>query len=43
MSETLDFESALAALGRGEVVAVPTDTVYGLAASIPWSKLNRSG
>ncbi len=34
MSETLDFESALAALGRGEVVAVPTDTVYGLAASL---------
>jgi len=34
VSETLDFESALAALGRGEVVAVPTDTVYGLAASL---------
>ena len=34
MSETLDFESALAALGRGEVGAVPTDTVYGLAASL---------
>ena len=34
MSETLDFESALAALGRGEVVAVPTDTAYGLAASL---------
>jgi tRNA threonylcarbamoyl adenosine modification protein (Sua5/YciO/YrdC/YwlC family) len=34
MSETLDLEEALAALERGEVVAVPTDTVYGLAASL---------
>jgi len=34
MSETLDLEKALAALAGGEVVAVPTDTVYGLAASL---------
>jgi L-threonylcarbamoyladenylate synthase len=34
MSELLDLEGALAALLRGEVVAVPTDTVYGLAASL---------
>ena len=34
MSELLDLEGALGALGRGEVVAVPTDTVYGLAASL---------
>jgi tRNA threonylcarbamoyl adenosine modification protein (Sua5/YciO/YrdC/YwlC family) len=34
MSELLDFEDAIGALGRGEVIAVPTDTVYGLAASL---------
>ena len=34
MIKRLDRPGALAALGRGEVVAVPTDTVYGLAASI---------
>ncbi len=30
----LDLEGALAALARGKAVALPTDTVYGVAASI---------
>lgn len=30
----LDRRATIAALARGEVVAVPTDTVYGLAASL---------
>ena len=34
MTKRLDVAETIAALGRGEVVAVPTDTVYGLAASI---------
>nr|MBA3431765.1 Sua5/YciO/YrdC/YwlC family protein [Actinomycetota bacterium] len=29
----IDVRAAIAALGRGEVVVLPTDTVYGLAAS----------
>jgi L-threonylcarbamoyladenylate synthase len=32
----LGVEEAVAALGRGEVVALPTDTVYGLGASLAW-------
>jgi len=34
--DTLDFDGAVQALARGAVVAVPTDTVYGLAASIAY-------
>jgi L-threonylcarbamoyladenylate synthase len=34
MTEVLDLEGALAALARGAVVALPTDTVYGVAASL---------
>ena len=34
MTTTLDVEGALAALARGKAVALPTDTVYGIAASI---------
>jgi tRNA threonylcarbamoyl adenosine modification protein (Sua5/YciO/YrdC/YwlC family) len=34
MTRRLDVEEALSALGRGEVVALPTDTVYGVAASL---------
>ena len=34
MTVALDLEGALAALARGEAVALPTDTVYGVAASI---------
>lgn len=34
MVRVLDLESALAALAAGRVIAVPTDTVYGVAASI---------
>jgi tRNA threonylcarbamoyl adenosine modification protein (Sua5/YciO/YrdC/YwlC family) len=32
--ETLNVQGAYDALSKGEVVAVPTDTVYGLAASL---------
>jgi len=34
MSGQLDLDHALAALEFGDVIAVPTDTVYGLAASL---------
>lgn len=34
MIPTLDVAGALAALAAGDVVAVPTDTVYGLAAAL---------
>lgn len=34
MTRRLDFADVLAALGRGDVVALPTDTVYGVAASL---------
>ena len=34
MNQLLDLEGALAALARGKVVALATDTVYGLAASL---------
>jgi tRNA threonylcarbamoyl adenosine modification protein (Sua5/YciO/YrdC/YwlC family) len=34
VNQLLDLEGALAALARGGVVGVPTDTVYGLAASL---------
>jgi tRNA threonylcarbamoyl adenosine modification protein (Sua5/YciO/YrdC/YwlC family) len=33
----IDLEPALAALARGEVVGLPTDTVYGIGAD-PWRK-----
>lgn len=36
MIEDLDLDEAARALARGGVVAVPTDTVYGLAASISY-------
>lgn len=34
MSRAVDLDAAVAALGEGGVVALPTDTVYGVAASI---------
>ena len=34
MSTLVSFEQAVAALGQGEVVGLPTDTVYGLAGSL---------
>jgi L-threonylcarbamoyladenylate synthase len=34
MTRRLDVAEAVAALQRGEVVALPTDTVYGVAASL---------
>lgn len=34
MIPSLDIESALSALSEGRVIAVPTDTVYGVAASL---------
>lgn len=37
MNEDRILEQAVAALDRGEVVGVPTDTVYGLAVD-PWSE-----
>jgi len=36
MIDDLDYDAALRSLARGDVVAVPTDTVYGLAASIAY-------
>jgi L-threonylcarbamoyladenylate synthase len=34
MIPSLDLEGALSALAQGQVIAVPTDTVYGVAASL---------
>lgn len=34
MSKILSFDEAVAALANGEVVALPTDTVYGVGAAI---------
>jgi tRNA threonylcarbamoyl adenosine modification protein (Sua5/YciO/YrdC/YwlC family) len=34
MTSTLDLEGAIEALAQGNVVALPTDTVYGVAASL---------
>lgn len=34
MSRLLSLQEAVAALARGEIVALPTDTVYGVGASI---------
>jgi tRNA threonylcarbamoyl adenosine modification protein (Sua5/YciO/YrdC/YwlC family) len=34
MTQRLTLAESLAALGRGDVVALPTDTVYGVAASL---------
>ncbi len=34
MTDEIDIETAVRALENGDVVAVPTDTVYGLAASL---------
>jgi tRNA threonylcarbamoyl adenosine modification protein (Sua5/YciO/YrdC/YwlC family) len=34
MTALMDFQSALDALAMGDVVALPTDTVYGVAASL---------
>jgi tRNA threonylcarbamoyl adenosine modification protein (Sua5/YciO/YrdC/YwlC family) len=38
----LDFDEAVGALTHGEVVAIPTDTVYGVAASV-WSLVGVAG
>ncbi|MDE3008590.1 MAG: threonylcarbamoyl-AMP synthase [Acidobacteriota bacterium] len=42
MSRRLDFDETVAALTHGEVVAIPTDTVYGVAASV-WSLIGVAG
>ena len=42
MSKVLSLEEAVAALASGEVVALPTDTVYGVGAAINKSSVAKS-